>query len=96
MLVQADLCANTNILTNTLVQLNMYMYLFCLQAYTSQFVALVMFGLVMSEDRVSLQERRKDIIDGLSKLSGETIGCLNIGGNKDGTIIGRIHCTLYV
>ena len=39
------------------------------KAYTSQFVALVMFGLVMSEDRVSLQERRKDIIDGLSKLS---------------------------
>ena len=42
-----------------------------LQAYTSQFVALVMFALVMSEDRVSLQGRRKEIIEGLSRLSGE-------------------------
>ena len=55
----------------------MYMYMYTcelalhLQAYTSQFVALVMFGLVMSEDRVSLQGRRKEIIDGLSRLSGE-------------------------
>ena len=59
----------------------------CLQAYTSQFVALVMFGLVMSEDRVSLQGRRKEIIDGLSRLSGETTGCLSRGGKKDGLLV---------
>lgn len=38
------------------------------KAYTSQFVSLVMFGLVMSEDRISLQTRRQEIIDGLSTL----------------------------
>ncbi|XP_003386553.1 PREDICTED: glutamine--fructose-6-phosphate aminotransferase [isomerizing] 1-like [Amphimedon queenslandica] len=38
------------------------------KAYTSQFVALVMFGLVMSEDRVSKQPRRRQIIDGLKVL----------------------------
>lgn len=38
------------------------------KAYTSQFISLVMFGLVMSEDRISLQQRRLEIIDGLSKL----------------------------
>uniref|UniRef100_A0A3B1IPT1 glutamine--fructose-6-phosphate transaminase (isomerizing) n=1 Tax=Astyanax mexicanus TaxID=7994 RepID=A0A3B1IPT1_ASTMX len=38
------------------------------QAYTSQFVSLVMFGLMMSEDRLSLQKRREEIINGLSKL----------------------------
>jgi len=47
--------------------------LFCetvLQAYTSQFVALVMFGLVMCEDRISMQSRRREIIQGLRKLPG--------------------------
>ncbi|XP_059488996.1 glutamine--fructose-6-phosphate aminotransferase [isomerizing] 2-like isoform X1 [Neocloeon triangulifer] len=38
------------------------------KAYTSQFISLVMFGLVMSEDRISLQQRRKDIIQGLRQL----------------------------
>lgn len=38
------------------------------KAYTSQFISLVMFGLVMSEDRISLHERRVEIIQGLSKL----------------------------
>ncbi|XP_010793000.1 glutamine--fructose-6-phosphate aminotransferase [isomerizing] 2 [Notothenia coriiceps] len=38
------------------------------KAYTSQFVALVMFGLMMSEDRLSLQQRRLDIINGLQML----------------------------
>uniref|UniRef100_A0A8B9HVK2 glutamine--fructose-6-phosphate transaminase (isomerizing) n=1 Tax=Astyanax mexicanus TaxID=7994 RepID=A0A8B9HVK2_ASTMX len=38
------------------------------KAYTSQFVSLVMFGLMMSEDRLSLQKRREEIINGLSKL----------------------------
>ena len=38
------------------------------KAYTSQMVVLVMFALMMSEDRISLRERRAAIIDGLRKL----------------------------
>ncbi|XP_008418356.1 glutamine--fructose-6-phosphate aminotransferase [isomerizing] 2 [Poecilia reticulata] len=38
------------------------------KAYTSQFVSLIMFGLMMSEDRLSLQKRRLDIINGLKML----------------------------
>uniref|UniRef100_A0A8C6Z824 glutamine--fructose-6-phosphate transaminase (isomerizing) n=1 Tax=Nothoprocta perdicaria TaxID=30464 RepID=A0A8C6Z824_NOTPE len=38
------------------------------KAYTSQFVSLVMFGLMMSEDRISLQKRRQEIIRGLQSL----------------------------
>ncbi|EHB00231.1 Glucosamine--fructose-6-phosphate aminotransferase [isomerizing] 2 [Heterocephalus glaber] len=35
------------------------------KAYTSQFISLVMFGLMMSEDRISLQNRRQEITRGL-------------------------------
>ncbi|XP_053735112.1 glutamine--fructose-6-phosphate aminotransferase [isomerizing] 2 [Synchiropus splendidus] len=38
------------------------------KAYTSQFVALIMFGLMMSEDRLSQQQRRLEIIHGLKML----------------------------
>ncbi|XP_029020440.1 glutamine--fructose-6-phosphate aminotransferase [isomerizing] 2 isoform X2 [Betta splendens] len=38
------------------------------KAYTSQFVSLTMFGLMMSEDRLSLQNRRLEIINGLKVL----------------------------
>ncbi|KAM9741381.1 glutamine--fructose-6-phosphate aminotransferase [isomerizing] 2 isoform 1-T1 [Menidia menidia] len=38
------------------------------KAYTSQFVAIIMFGLMMSEDRLSLQKRRLEIINGLKVL----------------------------
>jgi len=38
------------------------------KAYTSQFISLVMFALVMSEDRISLQARRSEIIQGLRHL----------------------------
>ncbi|XP_065348749.1 glutamine--fructose-6-phosphate aminotransferase [isomerizing] 2-like isoform X3 [Cloeon dipterum] len=38
------------------------------KAYTSQFISLVMFGMVMSEDRISLQQRRRDIMKGLQQL----------------------------
>lgn len=31
------------------------------KAYTSQFISLVMFGLVMSEDRISMQNRRREV-----------------------------------
>ncbi|XP_070544229.1 glutamine--fructose-6-phosphate aminotransferase [isomerizing] 1-like [Ptychodera flava] len=38
------------------------------KAYTSQFISLVMFALMICEDRISMTERRKEIIDGLRKL----------------------------
>lgn len=41
------------------------------KAYTSQFISLVMFALVMSEDRLSLQQRRLEIIHALSKLADQ-------------------------
>ncbi|TMW39692.1 hypothetical protein DOY81_015228 [Sarcophaga bullata] len=41
------------------------------KAYTSQFISLVMFALVMSEDRLSLQQRRLEILKGLSNLGDQ-------------------------
>ncbi|KAJ0019442.1 hypothetical protein NQD34_007011 [Periophthalmus magnuspinnatus] len=38
------------------------------KAYTSQFVALVMFALLMCDDRISMQPRRREIIQGLRVL----------------------------
>ncbi|KAG9510119.1 Glutamine--fructose-6-phosphate aminotransferase [isomerizing] 1, partial [Fragariocoptes setiger] len=38
------------------------------KAYTSQFISLVMFALVMSEDRLSMVARRREIIDALQRL----------------------------
>lgn len=38
------------------------------KAYTSQYIALLMMALQLSEDRLSLTERRNKIIDGLAKL----------------------------
>uniref|UniRef100_A0A5F8HAX5 glutamine--fructose-6-phosphate transaminase (isomerizing) n=1 Tax=Monodelphis domestica TaxID=13616 RepID=A0A5F8HAX5_MONDO len=38
------------------------------KAYTSQFVSLVMFALMMCDDRISMQERRKEIVLGLKGL----------------------------
>jgi len=38
------------------------------KAYTSQFIALVMFALMMCEDRISVQPRRYEIIEGLRQL----------------------------
>ncbi|KAI3646167.1 hypothetical protein MP228_009095 [Amoeboaphelidium protococcarum] len=38
------------------------------KAYTSQYLALVMMALQLSEDRISLTERRNDIINGLHEL----------------------------
>ena len=40
------------------------------KAYTSQIISLVMFALVVSEDKKSLEERRIEIIDGLKMLPG--------------------------
>ena len=39
------------------------------KAYTSQFVAMMMFALSLSEDRASKQKRREDIMDGLGQVS---------------------------
>ncbi|KAI2788496.1 Glutamine--fructose-6-phosphate aminotransferase [Penicillium oxalicum] len=41
------------------------------KAYTSQFVAMVMFALSLSEDRASKQKRREEIIEGLGKVSDQ-------------------------
>ncbi|KAI0356014.1 L-glutamine D-fructose 6-phosphate amidotransferase [Trametes cingulata] len=41
------------------------------KAYTSQYIALLMMALQLSEDRISLTERRNQIIDGLHKLPGQ-------------------------
>ncbi|TPX41283.1 glutamine---fructose-6-phosphate transaminase (isomerizing) [Synchytrium endobioticum] len=40
------------------------------KAYTSQFIALTMIALQLSEDRLDKQARRMEIIDGLAALSG--------------------------
>ncbi|RAQ66397.1 glucosamine--fructose-6-phosphate aminotransferase [Aspergillus flavus] len=39
------------------------------KAYTSQFVAMIMFALSLSEDRASKQKRREEIIEGLGLVS---------------------------
>ncbi|CAI7651965.1 unnamed protein product [Penicillium manginii] len=39
------------------------------KAYTSQFVAMVMFALSLSEDRASKAKRREEIMEGLAKIS---------------------------
>ncbi len=41
------------------------------KAYTSQFIALILVALQLSEDRVSKAERRAEIIRGLSQLPGQ-------------------------
>lgn len=38
------------------------------KAYSSQYISLVLFGLVMCEDKLSMQPRRQQIIQGLRKL----------------------------
>ncbi|KAK4451435.1 hypothetical protein QBC34DRAFT_400961 [Podospora aff. communis PSN243] len=41
------------------------------KAYTSQFIAMVMFALSLSEDRASKTKRREEIMDGLSNISAQ-------------------------
>ncbi|CAK7204967.1 glutamine--fructose-6-phosphate transaminase (isomerizing) [Sporothrix eucalyptigena] len=41
------------------------------KAYTSQFIAMIMFALSLSEDRASKQQRREEIIEGLANISGQ-------------------------
>ncbi|XP_065160782.1 glutamine--fructose-6-phosphate aminotransferase [isomerizing] 2-like isoform X2 [Atheta coriaria] len=48
------------------------------KAYTSQFIALVMFALVMSEDRISLRQRRAEIMQGLENLQEQIRAVLKL------------------
>jgi len=41
------------------------------KAYTSQYIALIMMALQLSDDRISLTERRNQIIDGLHELPAQ-------------------------
>ncbi|GAB0137330.1 glutamine--fructose-6-phosphate transaminase (isomerizing) [Epichloe bromicola] len=41
------------------------------KAYTSQFIAMVMFALSLSEDRASKKIRREEIMEGLANISGQ-------------------------
>jgi len=41
------------------------------KAYTSQFVAMIMFALSLGEDRASKQKRREELIEGLGKVSDQ-------------------------
>ncbi|XP_034238885.1 glutamine--fructose-6-phosphate aminotransferase [isomerizing] 2-like isoform X2 [Thrips palmi] len=50
------------------------------KAYTSQFISLVMFALVMSEDRISHQNRRTQIIQGLKNLDNQIKEVLELDG----------------
>ncbi|KAH7049471.1 isomerising glucosamine-fructose-6-phosphate aminotransferase [Auriculariales sp. MPI-PUGE-AT-0066] len=42
------------------------------KAYTSQYIALIMMAIQLSEDRVSMITRRQEIIDGLHELPGQS------------------------
>lgn len=47
------------------------------KAYTSQFIAMVMFALSLSEDRHSKQARHKEIMEGLGNISSQIQEILN-------------------
>lgn len=48
------------------------------KAYTSQYVAMVMMALALSDDSISKTERRREIIDGLGKLSKQITQVLEL------------------
>ena len=50
------------------------------KAYTSQFIALLMIAIQLSEDRISTVERRKEIINGLYELPGHIKQTLELDG----------------
>ncbi|KAF6764102.1 hypothetical protein DFP72DRAFT_413660 [Ephemerocybe angulata] len=51
------------------------------KAYTSQYVALLMIALQLSEDRISFTERRRQIIDGLHALPSQIKTILDLDGD---------------
>jgi len=60
------------------------------KAYTSQMLCLTMFALVMSEDRISLQPRRSEIIQGLKQLPDMIRKVLELDG-KVQSIAKELH-----
>uniref|UniRef100_A0A8C9U680 glutamine--fructose-6-phosphate transaminase (isomerizing) n=1 Tax=Scleropages formosus TaxID=113540 RepID=A0A8C9U680_SCLFO len=60
------------------------------KAYTSQFVALIMFALLMCDDRISMQPRRREIIQGLRALPDLIREVLNLDDE-----IQRLAAELY-
>jgi glucosamine--fructose-6-phosphate aminotransferase (isomerizing) len=48
------------------------------KAYTSQFIAMVMFALSLSEDRASKKARREEIMEGLSNVSAQIKSILEL------------------
>ena len=42
-----------------------------MQAYTSQVLVMILFGVMMSEDRVSAQARREEVMAALQELPGK-------------------------
>jgi glucosamine--fructose-6-phosphate aminotransferase (isomerizing) len=48
------------------------------KAYTSQFIAMVMFALSLSEDRASKKARREEIMQGLADVSGQIKAILDL------------------
>ncbi|KAJ3518729.1 hypothetical protein NM208_g14407 [Fusarium decemcellulare] len=48
------------------------------KAYTSQFIAMVMFALSLSEDRASKKARREEIMEGLANVSGQIKSILEL------------------
>lgn len=70
------------------------------KAYTSQYIVMIMMALVLSEDRLSKQERRKEIIKGLEKIPVQIESvlqqnkhvaeiCNQLHGSKSILILGR-------
>ncbi|KAF9233202.1 hypothetical protein BU15DRAFT_90458 [Melanogaster broomeanus] len=51
------------------------------KAYTSQYIALMLMALQLSEDRISFMERRNAIIDGLRALPAQIKAVLELDGN---------------
>jgi glucosamine--fructose-6-phosphate aminotransferase (isomerizing) len=51
------------------------------KAYTSQYIALVMMAIQLSEDRISMTDRRNEIIDGLHELPGQIRAILQMDRN---------------
>lgn len=60
------------------------------KAYTSQFISLVMFALMMCEDRISMKPRREAIIEGLKKLPGQIKTVLALD-NEVKTLAEHLH-----
>lgn len=66
-------------------------FVYVIQAYTSQFVALAMFGLMMSEDRLSLQQRRLEIINSLRDLPGQSNKHQSVTNTKPFMVLTLAH-----